>query len=170
MYLFAIKPVWSSLCMEQKAWQNKQRHSGKTYCWWRSGYSSNKKLYECSKVNMDKKTKNHRWKQIACQMYQDIDNMNMYGPSIYSKEVHSNRFWEDTFKIYELFRYKVKPEPSEEALAEPLFLNRNIKVGKKCILFKSWLEKGVYCIGHLIDEEGRFYKYNEFTKKIQYSS
>ena len=60
----------------------------------------------------------------------------MYGPSIYSKEVHSNRFWEDTFKVYELFRYKVKPESSEEALAEPLFLNRNIKVGKNCVLLK----------------------------------
>ena len=87
-------------------------------------------------------------------MYQDMDNIHMYGPSIYSKEVHSNRFWEDTFKVYELFRYKVKPESSEEALAEPLFLN--IKVGTKCILFKSWLEKGIYCIGHVIDEEGRF--------------
>ena len=40
-----------------------------------------------------------------------------------------------------------------------------IKVGKKCILFKSWLEKGVYCIGHAMGEEERFYKYNEFTKK-----
>ena len=96
-------------------------------------------------------------------MYQDMDNIHMYGPRIYSKEVHSNRFWEDTFKVYEPFRYKVKPESSEEALAESLSLNRNIKVGKKCILFKSWLEKGIYCIGHVIDEEGRFYKYNEFT-------
>ena len=49
------------------------------------------------------KTTNHRWKQIACQMYQDMDNIHTYGPSIYSKEVHSNRFWEDTFKVYELF-------------------------------------------------------------------
>ena len=103
--------------------------------------------------------------ETACQMYQDMENIHMYGPSIYSKEVHRNRFWEDTFKVYELFRYKVKPESSEEALAEPLFLNRNIKVGKKCIIFKSWLEKGIYCIGHVIDEEGRFYKYNEFAKK-----
>ena len=44
------------------------------------GYSSNKKLYECSKVNMDKKLKttNHRWKQIACQMYQDMDNTHVW--------------------------------------------------------------------------------------------
>ena len=38
-------------------------------------------------------------------------------------------------------------------------------MAKKIIHFKSWLEKGVYCIGHAIDEEERFYKYNEFTKK-----
>ena len=67
----------------------------------------------------------------------------MYGASIYSKEIHSNRFREDTFKVYELFRYKVKPEEEEEALAEPLFLNRNIKVGRKKNLFKSWLEKEI---------------------------
>ena len=114
------------------------------------------------------KAANHRWKQIACQMYQDMDNIHMYGPSIYSKEVHSNRFWEDTFKVYELFRYKVKPESSEEAFAEPLFLG-TLKLEKNA-LFKSWLEKGISCIGHVIDEEGRFYKYKEFTKKIQYSS
>ena len=114
------------------------------------------------------KPTNHRWKQIACQMYQDLDNMDMYGPSIYSKEVHSNRFWEDTFKVCELFRYKVKPESSEEALVEPLFLNRNIKVGKKCILFKKLVRER--CLLHrpcvnVTDEEGWFYKYNEFTKK-----
>ena len=63
-----------------------------------------------------------------------MDNLDMYGPSFYNK-VHSNRFWEDTFKIYELFRYKVSPESSEEASAEPLVLNKNIKVGKKCNFF-----------------------------------
>ena len=71
-------------------------------------------------------------------------------------------------KSMNFYRYKVKPESSEEALAEPLFLNRNIKVGKKCILFKSWLDKGIYCIGHVIDEEGRVYKYNEFTKNTTF--
>ena len=85
------------------------------------------------------KTTNHRWKQTACQMYQDMDNVNMYGPSIYSKEVHGNRFWEGIFKVYELCQYKVKPESSEEALAELRFLIRNIKVGKKCIHFSQKL-------------------------------
>jgi len=51
------------------------------------------------------KTTNHRWKQIACQMYQDMDNINMYGPSIYGKEVHSSRFWEDTFIVVECSFY-----------------------------------------------------------------
>ena len=58
---------------------------------------------------------NYRWRQIACQMYQNMANIDMYGPNIYSKEVHINRFWEDTFKVYELFPYKVKPESSEGA-------------------------------------------------------
>ena len=52
------------------------------------------------------KTTNHRWKQIACQMYQDMDNIDMYGPSIYSKEVHSNLFREDTLKSMNFFDTK----------------------------------------------------------------
>jgi len=78
----------------------------------------------------------------------------MYGPSIYSIEVHRNRFWENAFKVYECLRYQVKPESSKEGLAERLFLSRNIKTGENYVLFKSWLDKGLYCRGHVIDEEG----------------
>ena len=49
-------------------------------------------------------------------MYQDMDNLDMYGPSIYSKEVHSNRFWARL-----KFMNKVKPESSEEAISSTSF-------------------------------------------------
>lgn len=101
------------------------------------------------------KNTNHQWRQIACQVYQNMDDIDMYGPSIYSKKnVNCNIFWEDTFKVCELFEYKIKPESSVKALAEALFLNRSIKIARNCKLFKSWLEKGAYYIGHVIEEEG----------------
>ena len=116
------------------------------------------------------KNSNHMWRQIACQVYQNMDDINMYGPSIYSKEkkgkkknekkkphLNCNIFWEDTFKVCELSEYKIKPESSMKALAEPLFLNRRIKIARNCKLFKSWLEKGAYCIGHVREEEGLYY-------------
>ena len=52
-----------------------------------------------------------------------------------SKVDQSNRFWKDTFKGYELFKYTVKQETTEETLAGPLVLNENIKTERKCILF-----------------------------------
>ena len=106
-----------------------------------------------------------KWKQGACEVYQNMDDIDLYGPSIYSKVDHSNRFGKDTFKVYELFGYIAKPETPEETLAEPLFLNENIKIGRKCIVFKSWIQKGSHCIGPMIDEEKLFYKHNDFTKK-----
>jgi hypothetical protein len=108
---------------------------------------------------------NHKWKYIVCQMYQNVDKMDMYGPSVYSKNVHNNTFWKDVFKVYELFRYKIRPDSVEEALAEHLFFNDNIKIEKKYVFFQSWFDRGIYRIGHILDERGQFYKYNEFIKK-----
>ena len=67
------------------------------------------------------KNTKHQWKQVACEVYQNMEGTDIYCPSIYSKVDHSNRFWKDTFKVYELFRYKVKPETPEETLAESHF-------------------------------------------------
>ena len=60
------------------------------------------------------KNTKHKWKQVACEVYQNMDDIDTYGPSIYSKVDHNNRFWKDTFMVYEPFRYKVKPETPEK--------------------------------------------------------
>ena len=53
------------------------------------------------KIHMDKKKKNteHKWKQVVSEVYQNMDDIDMYGLSIYSKVDHSNRFWKDTCKV-----------------------------------------------------------------------
>ena len=55
------------------------------------------------KLTWTKKITSRKWKQNACQVYENMDDIDMYGQSLhnYSKEIHSYRFWEDTFKVYE---------------------------------------------------------------------
>ena len=44
------------------------------------------------KLTWIRKLKNakYKWKQVACKVYQNMDDIEMYGPSIYSKVDHSN--------------------------------------------------------------------------------
>jgi hypothetical protein len=111
------------------------------------------------------KNTNHQWKQIVCQIYQNVEDIHLYGPSIYSTKKHSNLFWKDVFRVYEQFRYKIKPQSSAEVLSEPLFFNNNLKINNNYIYYKNWMQKSVNCIGNLIDDRGHFYTYQEFTRK-----
>ena len=49
-----------------------------------------------------------------------------------------------------------KPKAPGKTLGGLLFLNEDIKTGRKCMLFKSQIEKRIYCIGHTIEEIGGF--------------
>ena len=72
-----------------------------------------------------------------------------------------------TFTVYEHLPYKIKPETSEEFLAEPLFYNQNIQIEKTTIFFREWSDKNIYTIGHLIDDAGTFYSYQQFIAKYE---
>ena len=46
---------------------------------------------------------------------------------------------------------------SEELTVEPSFYNNNIKIStNRTIFYGNWVEKGVYTIGGLLDENGNF--------------
>ena len=47
------------------------------------------------KLTRIKKLKNtkRKWKQVVCEVYQNTDDTDMYGPSIHSKVDHSNSFF-----------------------------------------------------------------------------
>ena len=53
----------------------------------------------------------------------------------------------------------------EEIGAEPIFCNDKILVGDKILFHKSWIEKGVYKIGHFLREDREFLKFQVFTIK-----
>ena len=97
--------------------------------------------------------------------YINVDDFHLYGPSIYSTKKHSNLFSKDVFRVYEQFRYTIKPQSSADVLSEPPFFNSNLKVNNNFLYYKNWTEKGVNFIGILIDDRGNFYIYQEFTRK-----
>ena len=107
----------------------------------------------------------HKWKDILTHVYPDINKTQILGPGLYGNSNHANKFWEDVFKIYDQFWYKSKPSTAEELLAEPIFHNRNVQIGNKIIFHRDWINKGVYKIGHLIDDTGEFYSYQRFSAK-----
>ena len=45
------------------------------------------------------KNSNHMWRQIACQVYQNMDDIDMYGPSIYSKEKEKKKRKKNTSTV-----------------------------------------------------------------------
>ena len=113
------------------------------------------------------KNSNHKWKTIIVHQCPDIENIDLYGPSIFVKRPIPNAFWKNVFTVYESFRYQIIPKSQEAVLAEHLFYNNNIKIGKQSIFLQNWVENNVFCIGHLIKENGNFLTYNEFCEKYQ---
>ena len=80
----------------------------------------------------------------------------IYMVQVYTVPKNTNLFWKDVFKVYEQFRYKIKPQLSAEVLSEPLFFNNNLKLNNNYIYYKYWMQKGVNFICNLIDDGGHF--------------
>ena len=77
----------------------------------------------------------------------------------------SNSFWNDVFHSYSCFFYKTTSKKTCELLAEPVFYNNRIQIGKKFIQGKRLINKGVFCIAHFLLENGSFMSYNQFKAK-----
>ena len=71
-----------------------------------------------------------KWKSILKKKPPDIVNLKKYGASLLERK-HINPFWNDVFGAYVDLNIKYAPRTSEELLAETLFLNNNLKIGKK---------------------------------------
>lgn len=60
--------------------------------------------------------------------------------------------------IHNLWMTKFKYEPScyKEILEESLWLNKYITINNKPVCWKSWMDSGIYKIGHILDKNGNF--------------
>ena len=112
------------------------------------------------------KTTNHKWKNILTELYPFLDRLECYGPCFLSLNAKGNSFWTDTFKAYNIFFSRIKPNSTIEVLSEPVFYNENIKIGNKVIKHTKWIENGVYCIANFLRDNGQFFTIAEFNARF----
>ena len=112
------------------------------------------------------KISNHKWRNIPMELYPFLHQLEFYGPCFFNQTVKNNSFWSDVFKAYGIFFSKVKPNSTSQLLSEHVFYNKNMMIGNKMIKYTQWVDNGVYCIAHFINENGRFRTLAEFNKKF----
>lgn len=110
------------------------------------------------------KANNHKWVNLLHNVYPKISLLEKLGPN-FPENGNINKFWWDVFKAYKELGSKVQISKSEELTLEPLFYNKNIKIANRTIFYGNWIEKGVYTIGSLLDENGNFLSYHSFKDK-----
>ena len=67
--------------------------------------------------------------------------------------------------------YDLKSDPSsvEEICNEVIWLNKNILIDGKYVWYSGWYEKGVVFMSDIINETGKFLKWNEVQQKFSLS-
>ena len=72
----------------------------------------------------------------------------------------NNQFWKDVLKSFLDINYKTEI-CEEQILKSPLFYNRNIKIDRKYVFYKTWYDKGIRFVNDLVNQNGSFYSYQE---------
>ncbi len=62
---------------------------------------------------------------------------------------------------------EIVPGTLHEITNESIWLNINITSAGKPIYWKSWDEKGIYKVGHLLNDEGIFYSEKDICEKYR---
>ena len=109
---------------------------------------------------------NNKWKSIIENLFPILNYIEKYGPEIITTFKKSNLFWIEVLEAYKHFYYKVKSKNSSQLLAEPVFYNNRIQIGHHFILGQRWINRGVFCIGHFVLENGDLISYEEFKQKF----
>ena len=72
----------------------------------------------------------------------------------------NNQFWKDVLKSFLDINYETEIG-EEQILKSPLFYNRNIKIDRKYVFYKTWYDKGIRFVNDLVNQNGSFYSYQE---------
>ena len=75
-----------------------------------------------------------------------------------------NSFWRDIILHYASIRDNPSTAP-EEILIQPLWLNSEIKIGRKPVLYQHWAKANVFFINDLLKNEGGFLSLEQFPNK-----
>ena len=108
----------------------------------------------------------NKWRSIIESMFPILNQIEKYGPEIIETSQRYNTFWAEVLEAYKQFFYKVVSKNSTQLLAEPVFYNNKIQIGKHFILGKRFINHGIFCVGHFVIENGDFVSYDEFKQKF----
>lgn len=75
----------------------------------------------------------------------------------------NNPFWIDILQSWRFFCKSVKVESLEHILYSPIWLNSSLNQGHT-LFIKQWYDKGIRNVIDLLNENGRFYEFEEFKQ------
>ena len=64
----------------------------------------------------------------------------------------------------------VKPKNMNEIMSIPSRCNKNIKVGGNTVLYKTWSDNGIMCLGDIFSMNGQILSYEEFRLKYNFQT
>ena len=109
---------------------------------------------------------NQKWTNITLVNYPFIKNIERCGRRVANAYSKCNAFWTQVFKAYDEFHNKIKLTNGGEVLSDPICFNQRIRFGNTFLRHKHWIDKGVYCIAHFLNEEGKNTFSYTFSEKI----
>ncbi len=79
-----------------------------------------------------------------------------------------NPFWKDTISIWLEEKELLEEEYDAgnchvQYLSQPLYHNREIKIGGKPVFIKHWFQQGIQFINDVISNQGRVFSWEEFS-------
>ena len=110
------------------------------------------------------------WKGLFMAKYKPISEF-ILKSNICSSDVRklniSNKFWVETLQIWSGIHSRYDPEIHSYSKHPQCFLwlNSNIKIKGKSVFYNNWYSAGIRYIKDLIDENGNFYRYEQFKQK-----
>ena len=102
-----------------------------------------------------------KWQEII-KIHINLENLTSCNVE-YIQDILStlnNQFWKDVLKSFLDMNYKTEI-CEEQILKSPLFYNRNIKIDRKYVFYKTWYDKGIRFVNDLVNQNGSFYSYQE---------
>jgi hypothetical protein len=94
-----------------------------------------------------------------------ISQIFKFGTDFIKSKLHEdiNPFWKDVLYSYFTLSVNLKPENSKQCFSVHIWKNPGIKVGNSSVYLQRWISRGILFLGDLLNQDGEFYSYDEFT-------
>lgn len=111
-------------------------------------------------------SKPSKWQILLQTQCPEVKNLNKYGSKKFLK-CNCNQFWKDVFVAYDNFNKNIDIQDESEVLSEPIFYNDKFKISNTAFCFKGWTDKNIFHVKDIVNEQGVFLTYDEFTEHWQ---